>query len=205
MLSTLRRHGQTHKQHIKQHVTHKHIHTTNAQKPNKHHKYNTQPTHNQHTTSQPANQPTHTTTNTHTTISDFFCRDWSSCCVGSVDSFSLSQWKVLVCNGCLDTSTTLTSSDPDEFDEHNIWNPMLGLVCHANVGVFIVDRHTHRAPHFLMHSFCTDLFLLVVRVYSRTLTSMHLHGSSHEAHCLRFTQKHSHLILVAQCRTPCRT
>ena len=31
---------------------------------------------------------------------------------------------------------------------------------------------------------------------------MHLHGSSHEAHCLRFAQKHSHLILIAQCRTP---
>ena len=38
-----------------------------------------------------------------------------------------------------------------------------------------------------------------------TLTSMHLHGSSHEAHCLRFAQKHSHFILVAQCRTFCRT
>ena len=34
---------------------------------------------------------------------------------------------------------------------------------------------------------------------------MHLHGSSHEAHCLRFAQKHWHLIRVAQCRTPCRT
>ena len=32
---------------------------------------------------------------------------------------------------------------------------------------------------------------------------MQLHGSSHEAHCLRFAQKHLHLI--AQCRTPCRT
>ena len=68
-----------------------------------------------------------------------------------------------------------------------------------------VDRHTYRVPHFLMHSCCTDVSLLVVRVYSHTLTSMHLHGSSHDAHCLRFAQKHSHLILVAQCRTPCRT
>ena len=33
-----------------------------------------------------------------------------------------------------------------------------------------VDRHTYRAPHFLMHSCCTDLFLLVVRVYNHTLT-----------------------------------
>ena len=47
------------------------------------------------------------------------------------------------------------------------------------------------------------LFSVVVRVYSPTLTSMHLHGSSHEAHCLRVAQKHSHLILVAQSRTPC--
>ena len=30
---------------------------------------------------------------------------------------------------------------------------------------------------------------LVVRVYSHTLTSMRLHGSSHEARCLRFAQK----------------
>ena len=29
-----------------------------------------------------------------------------------------------------------------------------------------VDRHTHRAPHLLMHSCCTDVPLLVVRVYS---------------------------------------
>ena len=42
------------------------------------------------------------------------------------------------------------------------------------------------------------LFLLVVIEYSHTLTSMHLPGSSHEAQCLRFAQKHSHLILVAQ-------
>ena len=34
---------------------------------------------------------------------------------------------------------------------------------------------------------------------------MHLHGSSHEAHCLRFAQKHSLFFLIAQCRTHCRT
>ena len=79
----------------------------------------------------------------------------------------------------------------------------LNLISWQSTGC--VDRHTYRASHFLMHSCCTDLFLLVVRVYSHTLTSMHLHGSSHEAHCLRFTQKHSHHILVAHCRTPCRT
>ena len=34
-----------------------------------------------------------------------------------------------------DTSSTLTFSNSDEFDEHTIWNPMLGLLCHAHVGV----------------------------------------------------------------------
>ena len=34
-----------------------------------------------------------------------------------------------------DTSSTLTSSNPDEFVEHNIWNPILGLICHAHIGV----------------------------------------------------------------------
>ena len=28
-------------------------------------------------------------------------------------------------------------SDPDEYDEHNIWNPMLELLCHAHIGVFM--------------------------------------------------------------------
>ena len=36
-----------------------------------------------------------------------------------------------------DTSTTLTFSDPDEYDEHNIWNPMIVLLCHAHIGVFM--------------------------------------------------------------------
>ena len=36
-----------------------------------------------------------------------------------------------------DTSSTLTSSDPDEYDGHNIWNPMLELLCHAHIGVFM--------------------------------------------------------------------
>ena len=31
-----------------------------------------------------------------------------------------------------------------------------------------------------------------------TLTSMHSHGSSHEAHCQRFARKHEHLIFLAQ-------
>ena len=34
----------------------------------------------------------------------------------------------------------------------------------------VCQQHTYRAPHFLMHSCCTDLFFLVVRVYSHALT-----------------------------------
>ena len=34
----------------------------------------------------------------------------------------------------------------------------------------VCRQHTHRAPHLLMHSCCTDLFFLVVRVCSHTLT-----------------------------------
>ena len=32
-----------------------------------------------------------------------------------------------------DTSSTLTSLDLDE--EHNTWNPLLGLLCHVRIGV----------------------------------------------------------------------
>ena len=42
-----------------------------------------------------------------------------------------------------DTSSTsagsflCTSWDPDEYDHHNMWNPMLKLFCHVQVGVFM--------------------------------------------------------------------
>ena len=42
----------------------------------------------------------------------------------------------------LDTSSTsaysslLTSPNSDEYDEHNMWNPMLGFFCHEHVGAF---------------------------------------------------------------------
>ena len=49
------------------------------------------------------------------------------------DSFSVEdlgeQW--------LGPTSLLTSPDPDEDDEHNMWNPMLGLFCHVQVGVFV--------------------------------------------------------------------
>ena len=42
----------------------------------------------------------------------------------------------MVGNGCLGhTSPTLTSPDPDEYDEHDTWNPMLELLCHTHIGV----------------------------------------------------------------------
>ena len=34
-------------------------------------------------------------------------------------------------------SSLLTSRDPDEYDEHNMLNFMLGLFCHVQVGVFM--------------------------------------------------------------------
>ena len=41
-----------------------------------------------------------------------------------------------------------------------------------------VDRHTYRAPHFLMHSCCAVSFVVLLsECTSRTLISMHLHGS----------------------------
>ena len=35
------------------------------------------------------------------------------------------------------TSSTLTSSDPDENDGHNIRNPMLELLCHTHSGLLM--------------------------------------------------------------------
>ena len=34
-------------------------------------------------------------------------------------------------------SSLLTSPDPDEYDEHNMWNPMLGLSCHVQHGALM--------------------------------------------------------------------
>ena len=34
-------------------------------------------------------------------------------------------------------SSLLTSPDPDVYDEHNMWNPMLGLFCCVKIGVFL--------------------------------------------------------------------
>ena len=34
-----------------------------------------------------------------------------------------------------DTSSTLSSSESNEYHEHNMWNPILELLCHAHIGV----------------------------------------------------------------------
>ena len=50
--------------------------------------------------------------------------------------FFLSQWGFGVTMDVSDTST-LTFSDPDELVEHDVWNPMFGLYCHADVVIFM--------------------------------------------------------------------
>ena len=34
-----------------------------------------------------------------------------------------------------DTSSTLSSSESNEYSEHNIWNLMLELLCHTHIGI----------------------------------------------------------------------
>ena len=36
-----------------------------------------------------------------------------------------------------DTSSTLSSSESNEYHEHNIWNPMLELLFRTHIGVFM--------------------------------------------------------------------
>ena len=36
-----------------------------------------------------------------------------------------------------DTSSTLSSSESNEYLEYNSWNPMMELLCHAHIGVFM--------------------------------------------------------------------
>ena len=35
------------------------------------------------------------------------------------------------------SSSLLTSTDPDAYEEHNMWNLMMGLFCHEHVGAFM--------------------------------------------------------------------
>ena len=70
----------------------------------------------------------------------------------------------------------------------------------------LTDRSTCRQHTYRVHDFShAQLLHRLVFTCCQSVQShidlMHLHSSSHEAHCLRVAQKHSHLI--AQCRTPC--
>ena len=61
--------------------------------------------------------------------------------------------------GVSDTSSTLTSSDSDAHDGHNIWNPMLELPGHAHIGVFMLfDEEdlgrTALSCHFALDILC---------------------------------------------------
>ena len=56
-------------------------------------------------------------------------------------------------------SSLLTSPDPDESDEHHMWNPMLGLFSHVQIGVFMesyFDEVVLRASQspVTLHSIC---------------------------------------------------
>ena len=60
-----------------------------------------------------------------------------------------------------DTSSTLTSSDLDEHDRHNIRNSMLDLPCHVHIGVCmeaLLDEEdlgrTALSGHFALDILC---------------------------------------------------
>ena len=69
---------------------------------------------------------------------------------------------------------TAALSDGVTVPQSNTCYEPVGELDKARKFVPLVDwtcrRHTYSAPHFLIHSWCTDLFLFVVRVYSHTLT-----------------------------------
>ena len=65
-------------------------------------------------------------------------------------------------------SSPLAAPDHDEHDEHNIWNPTLGLFCHVEIGVFpgavLDDKSLGKIAlscHFALDISCgKDVFLL---------------------------------------------
>ena len=63
------------------------------------------------------------------------CRYRITCCFAQSTQAPFLSGRPQLTVDVSDTSSTLTSSKSDEFDEHNIWNPMLRLLCHAHVGV----------------------------------------------------------------------
>ena len=60
------------------------------------------------------------------------CCLWLSQCQRASLTCFLSSWKAVDVS---DTSSTLTSPDPDEYDDHNMWKPMLEVLCHTHIGV----------------------------------------------------------------------
>ena len=62
----------------------------------------------------------------------------------------------------LTCSSPLTTPDQDEFDEHNMWNPKLGLLCHVDMGVYmgaVLDDESLRrialSCHFALDISCS--------------------------------------------------
>ena len=49
--------------------------------------------------------------------------------------FPSSQQTALVGNGRFGTSSTLSSSESNEYHEHTIWNPMLELLLRTHIGI----------------------------------------------------------------------
>ena len=69
--------------------------------------------------------------------------------------------------------------DPDEHDHHNMWNPMLGLLCHVQVCVFmesyfdeVVLERTALSCHFAHDLLCEEA----------NSTTVHFRGSLSRHH-----------------------
>ena len=69
-------------------------------------------------------------------------------------------------------SSLLTSLSPDDYDEHNMWNPMLGLFCHVHVGA-IMELYLDEADlvkitlsfHFALDVLCENETLCVQKFW----------------------------------------
>ena len=44
---------------------------------------------------------------------------------------------------------------PVNYDDHNMWNPMLGLLCHVQAGV-LMDPYLDEACHFALDQLCDN-------------------------------------------------
>ena len=86
------------------------------------------------------------------------------------------------------------------FSESLLRNRLLSVMVGPGVGVQC-RQNIYSAQHFLMHSLLHRRVFICCQSVQLHIDFMHLHGSSHEAHCLRFAQKHSFFIFIAQCGT----